>query len=665
MKIIHFQPSEASSTKLIMCGYIRPLKINYIRMKRYLVIAIAFLLPLLIKAQSSDSKRVVNSVTKEMMSQYAASSVKVEGYLGEKIDLCIDKRIKTQDVDHLVEPFRHKNETRLWQSEFWGKWIQSAIAAYDYNRDPEMLAIIKNAVSSLLDTQMPSGYIGNYSDEAQLQQWDIWGRKYTLLGLLAYYDLTGDKGALKASRRLADHLLTQVGPGKADIVKTGNYRGMPSSSILEPMIYLYRSTGDKRYLDFSKYIVRQWETPDGTKLISNALAGIPVSERFPHPSTWWSYENGQKAYEMMSCYDGLIELYRLTGEPTYLKAVEMAVGNIIDSEINIAGSGTAFECFYKGAKYQTEPTYHTMETCVTMTWMKLCFNLLRITGNPTYADQIEKSTYNALMASMKYDGSQIAKYSPLGGIRHAGEEQCGMHINCCNANGPRAFMMLPCFAVMGSQNEIYINLYSQNESVVPVNPKNKVSIDIITDYPVTGRIDINVSPQKQEDFTIAFRIPSWSDNTLITVNGEEIIGNKAGTYKKITRVWNKSDKVVIKMDLTGRIIKLNGQQAILRGPVVLARDTRFDDGFIYESAVIEEKNGRVDLAPSSKKPANIWMAFTAQLVLGTDLEGDFRNPKQISFCDFASSGNTWGEDSRYRVWIPRTLNVMNTEYKGY
>ena len=91
----------------------------------------------------------------------------------------------------------------------------------------------------------------------------------------------------------------------------------------------------------------------------------------------------------------------------------MAVNNIIENEINIAGSGTAFECLYNGAKYQTEPAYHTMETCVTMTWMKLCFNLLRITGNPKYADQIEKSTYNALMASMKYDGSQIAKYSPL------------------------------------------------------------------------------------------------------------------------------------------------------------------------------------------------------------------------------------------------------------
>jgi DUF1680 family protein len=605
-----------------------------------------------------------NSVPDKMVS-FSPSSVRISGYLGEKMNLVIDKRIKSQDVEHLIEPFRHKDETRLWQSEFWGKWIQSAIAAYDYNHDPELLEILKKAVSGLLSTQMRNGYIGNYSDAAQLEQWDIWGRKYTMLGLLAYYDLTGDKAALEGSCKLADHLLSQVGPGKQNIVKTGNYRGMPSSSILEPIIYLYRRTGEKRYLDFAKYIVAQWETPDGPKLITKALAGIPVSGRFPHPDSWWSYENGQKAYEMMSCYDGLLELYRVTGTATYLKAVEMAVENIIETEINIAGSGTAFECFYNGSKYQTEPTYHTMETCVTMTWMKLCINLLRLTGDPKYADQVETSSYNALLASVKYDGSQIAKYSPLGGIRHAGEEQCGMHINCCNANGPRAFMMLPGFAVMGAENEILINIYGQISSVIPLGSKNVVKIDQVSDYPVTDKIELNINPEKPENFTVALRIPSWSFNTIVMVNGNEVAGPSAGKYLKITRVWNKADRIIMKMDMNGRLVKLNGQQAIIRGPVVLARDTRFADGFIYESAVIKENNGKVDLIPAETKPVDIWMSFRAPLVLGTDLEGDFRNPKQVNFCDFASAGNTWGEDSRYKVWIPQTMNVMKTDYKGY
>ncbi len=641
-------------------------KLNNVKNMNFSCTAYLFLFTTsLLCGQLPDAGLRSFNIISDKISSYSPASIKIEGYLGEKINLVIGKRIKSQDVDQLVDPFRHKNETHLWQTEFWGKWILSAIASYEYNHDPEMLAIVQKAVKGLLATQMPSGYIGNYSDSAQLHEWDIWGRKYTLLGLLAYYDLSGDKAALKGSCRLADNLLSQVGPGKVNIVKTGNYRGMPSCSILEPMVFLYRRTGEKKYLDFAKYIVEQWETINGPRLISSALAEIPVSERFPHPSVWWSYENGQKAYEMMSCYDGLLELYRIAGEPAYLKAVEMAVRNIIGSEINIAGSGTAFECFYQGAKYQAEPAYHTMETCVTMTWMKLCFNLLRITENPMYADQIELSAYNALMASMKGDGSQIAKYSPLSGIRYAGEEQCGMHINCCIANGPRAFMMLPLFAEMGTENEIFINMYGKSESVIPVNQQNNVSINQISDYPVSDKVEINIDPEIPQNFTIAFRIPSWSANTIITINGIEIAGITPGTYKKITRIWYKSDKVVIKMDLTGRLMALNGYQAIVRGPVVLARDKRFGDGFIYESAVVKDKNGKVDLIPSGKKPANVWMSFTAPLILGTNLEGDSGNPLQVSFCDFASAGNTWGEDSRYIVWIPQTLNVMKSGYKPY
>ena len=89
---------------------------------------------------------------------------------------------------------------------------------------------------------------------------------------------------LNGARLLADHLLSQVGPGKVNIVKTGNYRGMPSSSILEPMVFLYRRTGDNRYLDFAKYIVDQWETNRWPKLISSALPAFLFPKDFLIPA---------------------------------------------------------------------------------------------------------------------------------------------------------------------------------------------------------------------------------------------------------------------------------------------------------------------------------------------------------------------------------------------
>lgn len=632
------------------------------QMKRFLIIFF-FLIPFFSFAQSKSVP--VKPTKHDLLEAWNPSNIQMKGYLGSKIDLCISQRIKKEDVAQLIEPFKNRNENHLWQTEFWGKWILSAIAAYEYKHDPELLKMIQNAVSELLATQTPDGYIGNYSPEAQLRQWDIWGRKYTLLGLLAYYDISADLKALDAAKKLADHLLTQVGPGKADIVKTGNFRGMPSSSILEPMVLLYRHTGEKRYLDFARYIVAQWETADGPKLISKAIDGVAVADRFPKPQNWWSWDNGQKAYEMMSCYDGLLELYRITGEPGYLKSAEMAVQNMIDTEINVAGSGTAFECFYHGGQRQTEPAYHTMETCVTFTWIKLCNNLLRLTGNPMYADQIEKSVYNALLASMKFDGSMIAKYSPLEGVRHEGEEQCGLHINCCNANGPRAFTLIPKMALVTSGNEILVNLYSLSSASVQLNPKNKVSVVQNTGYPETDQVEFTVQPEKSELFTLALRIPAWSCRTSVSVNGLPVEGIRPGTYQRITREWKKDDKIILKLDMNGRLITLNGCQAIQRGPVLLARDSRFDDGFVDETAVVQQKDNGVELLQATNKPENIWMSFTAPLVLGTDLEGDFRTPRQIHFCDFASAGNTWSRDSRYRVWIKQTLNVMNAVYKPY
>ena len=599
-----------------------------------------------------------------LLTPISLSNLKIKGYPGEKIDLCISERIKKQDVEHLIEPFRNKTETRLWQSEFWGKWILSAIAAYKYNSDPELLLIIKNAVEDLIETQLPNGYIGNYPPENQLTAWDIWGRKYSMLGLIRYFEISNEKKALEAAQKIADHLLTQVGPGKTNIIKTGNYRGMASSSVLEPIVYLYNHTGKKRYLDFANYIVEQWETEEGPKLISKAIEGEWVSERFPKPPNWWSWENGQKAYEMMSCYEGLLQLYLVTQNHKHLKAVVDVVENIIDTEINIAGSGSAFECWYHGIENQTRPTYHTMETCVTITWMKLCYNLLQVTGDSKYADQIELTFYNALLASMKFDAGEIAKYSPLEGMRHAGEEQCGMHINCCNANGPRGFTLMPGFAYMKSENSVFVNFYCESEAKIELN-ENEVIVQQKTSYPETEKIEITVNPKKESNFEIALRIPFWSEKTELKVNGEAIENIEPGKYFSIKRTWKTGDKIVLTLDLRGKLIQQNNYQAIVRGPIVLARDTRFNDGFVDEAAEIKAENGYIKLTPAENKPENIWMAFTAPLVLGTDLEGEFRKPKQINFCDFSSAGNTWEQSSRYRVWIPQTLNAMKMNYKKY
>ena len=586
--------------------------------------------------------------------------VQLKGYLGEKVDACIVRNVMGQDVGPLIAPFKQKTETERWQSEFLGKWMLGACKAYQYKKDPELLKKISYAANELIKTQSPNGYIGNYSEAAQLAQWDVWGRKYCLLALLAYYEISGDPKVIPACRKLADHLLTQVGPDATDIIRIGNYKGMAASSILEPVMFLYKHTKDPRYLNFAKYIVGQWETAEGPQLIAHAIAGTPVAKRFwPFPKAKEWALGGHKSYEMMSCYVGLLELYKVTGNTTYLSAVEMTAEDIMRNEINVVGGASSTECWFEGAKHQATPAFLSMETCVTFTWMQLCERLLDITGKVKYADQIENTAYNALQASAREGNMMLASYVPLEGFRRDGERQCGIDINCCKANGPRAFTLLPEFAFHAAGNNLTINLYTESEARILVG-KSPVSLSVHTDYPVTEGITIVLDPDKEIEFELALRIPAWSKKNSVSVNGEAVKASLLpGAYFVINRKWKKGDKVELNLDLRGRMLVLDDHMAILRGPVVLARDSRFKDGFVDETIAIEhDKDNYVPLVPMLNKPAFAWMAFTAN-ALTSIYNGDKESFRKVQFTDFGSAGNSWNEEERYKVWLTKTIETAD------
>ena len=371
---------------------------------------------------------------------------------------------------------------------------------------------------------------------------------------------------------------------------------------------------------------------------------------------------------MMSCYEGMVELGRISNDPLYLQATEKTVANIIANEINIVGSGATFECWYEGKKKQTIPTYHTMETCVTFTWMQLCARLLQETTNSLYADEFERTMYNALMSSMKNDGTQISKYSPLEGRRCEGEKQCGMQINCCNANGPRAFALIPQTAYMIKNDKVYVNLYLDSEAAFFMN-KNEIKLDMKTQYPVDGHVELSINPRKETEFTLAFRIPLWvDDNYQIAINGESQPSVRKGGYLYLQRKWKKGDKVSINFKLKAKVEEYDQHQAVTYGPLVFARDSRFMDGYVDECAIIQQnEKGEVSAVPQeTRKDSFAWVTMEVPMILGTDLENmENKAVKQIKFCDFASAGNDWAPTGRYRVWIPKTLNQMSEAYRQY
>ncbi len=629
-------------------------------MVKHLILSLLLLVPAYLPAQVKNSTG--NGVHDQLIPA-PQGSVQIGGYLGNKLDLCIENRVMAQDIGRLIEPFATRNDGEWgFRCEFWGKWFTSAMLGYGYTPIARNREVVDKAVHNLLETQTDDGYIGTYPAEHHLGDWDIWGRKYVLLGLLAYYDQVKEPKVLEAAKRVADHLIKEAGADSGiNIAGTGwiGWKGLASSSVLEPIALLYQKTGEQRYLDFANHIIRMWDSPNrlsptGIRLIQESLSGTPL----------WEIAGAPKAYEMMSCFEGLCEMYRITGNKLYLDACLSFVQSIIDDEIMIVGSGSIAEVWCHGKMRQTEPIYQGMETCVTVTWMKLLYQMLRLTGDSKYADQLEISLYNALLSAMSPKGDWWSYFSSLMGERvHSHQQFSDVVMSCCVANGPRALLLTPSWSVMSSKKGITVNLYCQMETSVITPANQKAQLKMETSYPENGTIVATIQLPKKERFSLDLRIPEWSENSVIKINGKEFDGYVIpGQYASIEREWSHNDKVELVMDFRGRVVKAPSgvdDAAIMRGPIVLAFDTRLVP---YRSGVTEppmyrykfiDNNGFIDLEQVTPEIPDIWMQFKVPL------KDEAGSTHSLEMCDYTSAGNTWEEGNLFRVWIQQPFDFRH------
>lgn len=609
--------------------------------------------------------------------------VRLHGPVGDRMDAVIANHVAKTDPCYLSHPFHSHTETMYFHTEFWGKYMQAAPYFWKYSGDSKLRDSIERGVRDMISTQTPDGYIGHYNDAKRLgvMTWDVWGCKYTLLGLLCWYDVSGDKAALDAAVRLGDYLAKWFDPkaGHAPLHETGWVAGLASCSLLEPIVGLYVRTRETRFLEFAKYILAECDvddpTPDkrgsmGPALIRQGLAGIPVAER----SAWkhGGRSNRRKAYEMMSCYQGILDFGEATGNVDCFTAAKNTVEDIITNEVNLAGSGAAREFWYHGACKQHLPYTCNQETCVTTTWMRLLERMFVLTGDPRYADQIERAFYNAFLGALRRDGAYFATYSPLGGYRCGGQNHCFMFTNCCNANGPRGFLVLLEAMLRAEGDSVYLSFYNSAEASVtlPANGR-RVDLDVYTLYPKDGSVTVWNRTKGTNDFALRLRIPAWSSNTVVKINGKAIDAvPQAGTFFELRRRWTEGDSVELSLDMTVRAHLADHAIAFTSGPVLLARDSRFNDGDISEVVrynVIDAnyatpwlagtdratKPHRLVFDPERVSVPGIWMSWTGRLPIGCHGENeDGKRWSVVRFCDYASAGGEWAPENYFRTWLP-------------
>jgi DUF1680 family protein len=588
-------------------------------------------------------------------------SVALRGPMDDKIRQLQRVWFDDQTLGEMADVFRQR-QNRFAIGEFWGKAVRALCRMHDYTQDPALKAMLERTAKDLISTQTADGCISHRSVDTQPGECDLWGRKYALWGLESCYEATADRRILDAMVRMADHTLGQVGPPpKVSILNTGwHYQGIESSSILEPILKLYRLTGQQRYLDFAHYIVRQ----GGCRrehIFEAALSGKDVKDITDDGNR---IESLSKTYEMISNFEGLVEYYRITGDTRWKHAVEKFFTNVVETEITLIGSGgglglynwwgrAAGELWNYAGREQTCPMCEGIEGCTAPRWFVFCQQLLRLTGDPVYADQIELTVHNALLGSIRPDGSRVDYHTNLSGIRPGSNgfwtRFHGRDITCCVYNVVDAMALIPVVAVMRDALGPVVNLYFPGTARLSLPEGNTVVLETETDYPRTGTVRLRVSPEEAARFPIRLRIPAWSRKTELAVNGKEVVV-EPGSYASIDRTWSVGDTIEMVLDLRCRLLdpprgkwRLGDHyRALRRGPVVLARDRRLG-GDIHEPVQIaEEPEGYVELMAVESPAVAARMQFSVPTLNG----GAF------AVVDFASAGATWDAKSEYCTWLP-------------
>ena len=357
------------------------------------------------------------------------SAVRIEGWLGERIDLNVSGRLEVVDTAPLLAGFIRKPGSHPWIGEHVGKWIHAATLAWAYTGNSALKVKLDSVVAELIASQEPDGYLGTYIPSQRFglypdADWDVWCNSYSMIGLLTYYKYTGNAPALEAARRVAD-LLIATFPARKSILSAGTHVGMAATSVLVPVVELYRLTGDERYLAFARYIVAAYDEPGGPRIVQTLLARKGVSLT----------ANG-KAYEMLANLMGICDLARATGDRQLLLAVTNGWEDIVRNRLYLTGTASNHEHFGDDHQLPNGEDAQIGETCVTTTWIQLNQQLLQLTGGAVYADEIERSLYNHLTAAQNPTGGRLVLLH--GAARHEALRQGHYLLPFERASRPRA-----------------------------------------------------------------------------------------------------------------------------------------------------------------------------------------------------------------------------------
>ena len=470
------------------------------------------------------------------------------------------------------------------------KTIEGASYLLQTYPDKKLEKYIDSVLLIVAGAQEPDGYLytartmnpKHPHDWAGPERWtkveelshEFYNLGHMVEGAVAHYQATGKRNFLDIAIKYADCVCKAIGNGP------DQKKLVPGHQIAEmALVRLYLVTGDRKYLDQAKFFLDARGYTSRKDIYSQAHK--PVLEQD---------EAVGHAVRATYMYAGMADVAAITGDSSYINAIDKIWENIVTKKIYITGgigarhAGEAF-----GDNYELPNLSAYNETCAAIGNVYVNYRLFLLHGDAKYFDVLERTLYNGLISGVSLDGGSFFYPNPLastGGYSRKPWFGCA----CCPSNISRFIPSLPGYVYAVKDDHVFVNLYMANRGELKVKSK-KLVLEQETSYPWDGDIRIRVA-QGTLPFTMNLRIPGWVRNEVlpgdlyyyddkqklgytVTVNGEAVGGVLQKGYLQIERKWRKGDVVEIRFDMQPRVVRANekvtadrGRVAIERGPIV-------------------------------------------------------------------------------------------------
>ena len=583
------------------------------------------------------------------MDSIAGGEWRFDGELGRRVDANVENWLLRAPGANpgLLEMF-HRRDRHLpyaepvpWAGEFAGKYLISAVQACRMTDDERLRPFVQDFVNALIKCQAEDGYIGPWpEDERLLGHWDLWGHYHVMLGLLAWHDEVDDADALAAAIRAADLI--------CDIYVDGDRRpidaGTPqiNLAVIHVMGDLYRRTKDERYRELMARIEVDMQK-DGDWLRLGA-EGLPY-HKLPGGGTRW---------ESLHIIQGIIELYRITGEERYKTAAVNLWESIRDYDVHPSGAFSTHESAI-GTIYERG----SIETCCSVAWQALSIDILKLTGDPAVADELERTTWNQVLAAQHPSGNWWTYDTPMDGTRAPSYHQINFQyrpgtpeLNCCSVNAPRGLGMLSEWAVMRDEDGLVVNFFGPSTFTVPLDDGTIVTIRQRTKLPAPDheryKIDFEISCEPPKEFTIKFRTPSWASSSWASSTPSSIRTTQRGDYVVQHGMWGP-DEQELRFEYPIRANWILGEDtryghgALQAGPTLLAFDARYNN---IETADLPKLRLDVQPVPATNTYGDRNLGSYAPM---TTWQVESADGQILTLVDFATAG---AHGTGYVAWLP-------------